>query len=528
MKTTKTGRIYGRFSSKPQERGDSKRRQIEGAKAYAAKNGITIVAEPYFDEGVSGKAGLNLEKEFGRLLQEANEGEIILCEALDRIGRQNPFILGKLIYDLVAKGLTLTAWQEGKTIDKTNIETLETQFSVFTGAAVGHADNTRKINRIRETTTNAIKEAVAGNQSRALLKFLPQCFEWDETSKDIVINTSIATIIKRIFKMYNDGIGKTTICRTLNAENVPTLYNIGLQTIGSRKPWMETSITKVLKNESYAGRMHCKGNLITCIPKVITPALFDSTQLLLQRNSTKAGKLTGRANNLFNGLAVCKHCGGTVNVSVAQPKKAGNKTCYSYRCRNARLNQCTSHNMLNADDVEYLFCMFFFMADPSKAANNDSSALVAKIKVAEDKLTKIKAAISNLYDMAEQGDTEAKDRIANRKLEQQKLEQELTTLKGETIEYSKLPSVVTGITEALKGDGIVIDASELKTRLNDNAVRLQLRNNLPSMFDKVVIDTTARTVEGILKDGVKLNTFFKDITKFSVPRKAHSKDKTAK
>ena len=137
------GRIYGRFSSKPQERGDSKRRQIEGAKDYATKNGITIVAEPYFDEGVSGKEGLNLEKKFGKLLEDAQEGEAVLCEALDRIGRQNPFILGKLVYDLVSKGLTLIAWQEGKVINKDNIDTLETQFSVFTGAAIGHADNTR-------------------------------------------------------------------------------------------------------------------------------------------------------------------------------------------------------------------------------------------------------------------------------------------------------------------------------------------------------------------------------------------------
>jgi hypothetical protein len=71
-------RIYGRFSSKPQEDGDSKRRQIDGALAYAEKNGIELVkgndGNPlvYFDEGVSGKAGLNLEKEFGRLLADAS------------------------------------------------------------------------------------------------------------------------------------------------------------------------------------------------------------------------------------------------------------------------------------------------------------------------------------------------------------------------------------------------------------------------------------------------------------------------
>ncbi len=101
-------RIYGRFSSKPQEKGDSYRQQIEGAKTYAAKHDLNIIGEPYFDEGVSGKAGLNLEKEFGRVLEDSESGDCILVQFLDRIGRQNPFVVGKLLYDTVSKGITVT------------------------------------------------------------------------------------------------------------------------------------------------------------------------------------------------------------------------------------------------------------------------------------------------------------------------------------------------------------------------------------------------------------------------------------
>src|SRR5256885_16934922 len=110
MKTKQYARIYGRFSSKPQERGDSKRRQIDGAIAYAKQHNLELVegndGNPlvYFDEGVSGKAGLNLEKEFGRLLKEAKAGEIILCEESSRLGRQNPFILSNLIYQTTQRG----------------------------------------------------------------------------------------------------------------------------------------------------------------------------------------------------------------------------------------------------------------------------------------------------------------------------------------------------------------------------------------------------------------------------------------
>jgi DNA invertase Pin-like site-specific DNA recombinase len=523
--TIQNGRIYGRFSSKPQERGDSKRRQIEGAKAYAAKNGITIVAEPYFDEGVSGKAGLNLEKEFGHLLKDAQEGEAVLCEALDRIGRQNPFIIGKLVYDLVAKGLTVIAWQEGKVINKDNIDTLETQFSVFTGAAVGHADNTRKMKRLKETTTNAFKLGEQGVQSGTLVKYLPQCFTWNEDKKAIELDCVKAATIKRIFTMFNDNIGKTTICQTLNKENVPTLYHHGQQTIGTKKPWMETSIKKILCNESYVGVLHVKGHRITCIPKVVSSETFDKAQLLMQRYSKRAGKTNGRVNNLFNGLSVCKHCGGTVNVSVSPPKKAGNKVCYSYRCKNARLKQCEHHKMLNAATVEYLFCYYFFMGDPEQSLSTNTSELAAKITATQAKIIKLKTAITNLYDMAEFGDAEAKDRIAKRKSEMLEAEQKLIQLKGQTIERANFPAVVATVKKMIL-DGVateVWDMKELPAKLANNEIRAKLRANLPSIFEKVVFDTTARTVEGILKEGVKLNTFFRDITKFQIPRSPHGR-----
>ena len=519
METTKLGRIYGRFSSKPQERGDSKRRQIEGAKAYAQHNGITITGAPYFDEGVSGKAGANLEKEFGRLLKDAQPGEVVLCEALDRIGRQSPFILGKLIYDLVHKGLTVVAWQDGKEINSENIDTLETQFSVFTGAAVGHADNTRKMKRLRETTANALKLAEdQGIQSGTLVKYLPQCFHWNPAKGAVELHEEKAAVIRRIYKLYNDGIGKTSICKMFNNEKVSTIYTGKVNEAGTKRPWLESSLKKILKNESYAGVLRCKGHKITCIPRVVSKDTFDKTQLLLNRYSTRKGKTNGRVNNLFNSLAVCKHCGGTVNVSAASVN--------GYRCKNAIVGQCEHHNRLNADLVEYLFFMVFFMGQPEGAINVDTAGLKQKIEAAEAKIKRLTAAITNLYDMAEEGDTEAKDRIAKRKEEKAEAEQDLMRFKGQTVEANSVPEVVSAIRYELLGGARVYDASQLKAKLADNENRIKLRNSLPVLFEKVVFDTTARTVEGVLKPGIHTGTFLKDITVIHIPRLPHSKPHT--
>jgi hypothetical protein len=285
---------------------------------------------------------------------------------------------------------------------------------------------------------------------------------------------------------------------------------------------METSIKKILYNESYAGVLHVKGRRITCIPKVVSRETFDNAQMLLQRYSKRAGKTNGRVNNLFNTLSVCKHCGGTVNVSVSPAKKAGNKICYAYRCKNARLQQCKHHKMLNADMVEYMFFLYYFMGTPEQSFYSSTGELAAKIEAAQAKLNKLTAAISNLYDMAESGDTEAKDRIAKRKLEKVEIEQELTRLKGQAVEQANFPAAAATIKQCLS-DGIVIDARELPAKLANMEMRVKLRACLPSIFEKVVFDTTARTVEGILKEGVKLDTFFKDTTIIQIPKSPHSK-----
>ena len=300
-------RIYGRFSSIPQERGDSRRRQIEGARAVALKLGYNVTAE-YFDESTSGKAGLNLEREFGKMLKEAKAGEIILVEFLDRIGRQNPFLIGNLIYQTIQKGISINAWAEGKIITPENIDTMETQFSIFTGAAVGHQENVRKIKRLNETFEETLKNARKGIPTDNLTKCLPQAFQWDKKLNKFIVNTEIELTIKRIFNEYNSGKGTTAICQGLNNDNIPTLYKQGKNTIGRVKCWTETTLKKILCNTSYNGVLTVKGETLKgLIPKIVSDETFNKAQMLLARFSTRRGNLQNtRVNNLFVGISKCK------------------------------------------------------------------------------------------------------------------------------------------------------------------------------------------------------------------------------
>jgi len=326
MKTKQYARIYGRFSSKPQERGDSKRRQIDGAIAYAKQHNLELVegndGNPlvYFDEGVSGKAGLNLEKEFGRLLKEAKAGEIILCEESSRLGRQNPFILSNLIYQTTQRGISITMWQEGKIVTPENIEEMGTQFSVFTSAAVGHQENRRKIKRQCDTWAEKRRNGANEPLTATCPSWIKPIITLDERGKKVTKGFELipthAAIVKRIFELSLNGMGNQGIARMFNKN--------GVQGIGGVPTWHPSVIDRILRNRAVLGEFQpMKKNadgkrepegkpIPNYYPKItgIDETLFNAVQYKRkQRLKVGSGKAyKGTIANLFSGVCKCGFC----------------------------------------------------------------------------------------------------------------------------------------------------------------------------------------------------------------------------
>ena len=94
---TSTSKVYSyaRYSNPTNDKGDSIRRQLERAEAYAKEMELQL-DETLLDEGVSGYRGANKKKgALGRFLQRVERGEvprgsILLIENIDRLGRE-PF-----------------------------------------------------------------------------------------------------------------------------------------------------------------------------------------------------------------------------------------------------------------------------------------------------------------------------------------------------------------------------------------------------------------------------------------------------
>jgi Resolvase, N terminal domain len=66
---------YIRFSSKPQEDGDSERRQLEKGMKRAADLGAEFV-DAYTDRGLSGFSGANRDGDLGRMIEDVEAGKM--------------------------------------------------------------------------------------------------------------------------------------------------------------------------------------------------------------------------------------------------------------------------------------------------------------------------------------------------------------------------------------------------------------------------------------------------------------------
>lgn len=518
------GRIYGRFSSSPQEKGSSRERQIQETNRWAKINSIEIIGKPFFDEAVSGKDGANLSKELGRVINESNSGEYILCEEIDRLGRQNPIEVCTLIYKIVQKGINIVTTKTNQIINAETIKDIATLLPLFTGATVGYVENTRKIKRLKDTNIIFVEKALKGEQSPTLIKYLPKCFKWDDSLKQLVVIEEKAKIYRDIFKLYNEGTGITSICYILNQSNTPTFNKKRKDSQSIVKPWMESTIKKVLRNQSLCGKLIINERIITCFPKIISQNVFDLTQYLIEKNKGRHGNNSGRTNNLFRNIGKCIYCNGTINVNISPQSKGRKVPLYAYRCKNARLKLCTQpHKQLNAKLVEPLFFDLYFNGNPESFFSDDENKLEKEKDIIIQKISKSQEAIEILIDLAENGNKKVKERLSKKEKEIQDLEIEINLINEKILNKPQSLSIFNQLSDEIdvfdiKNENVNIsidDRIKIKDFINNYHQRIldklsneELRKNISytmqSLFTSVIFDCVNKTIQGIKKNGEPL------------------------
>ena len=260
----------------------------------------------------------------------------------------------------------------------------------------------------------------------------PYGYMKDENNRNhLVVNKDEAPIVKKIFKMYNNGYTMGQIAENLKNDQIycPS-YNGFQKNKNGEYGWTYSTISKILKNKVYLGHteygkginLSYKSKKVKQIPRdewkicknthkaIISKEMFDSVQkriLLNQKAKTHIHKW------ILNGIVYCKECGEPMQLKVKYRKDGKTISCMRLYCssslhkkgycirkyRGIELQSVTQivisnlnkkiKNIINCDDVTELLEKTY--------KNRDREGHNKELNLLHNKLEKTNKMISSLY-----------------------------------------------------------------------------------------------------------------------------------
>jgi DNA invertase Pin-like site-specific DNA recombinase len=317
---------YARFSTSEQADGDSLRRQSILAKDYCLKNGYHLIEDrSYFDSGVSAYKGKNkTEGQLGTLLQDAEAGVFprgtrLIVESFDRLGRESIPKQYNLFTRLLDAGLVIVTFDGGRAQE----HSLETGNDIVTVLTV--VLTMARANEESRFKSARVGEAWAAKRERAttvpMTKIAPYWLDLVDGKFEVIEER--AEIVRKIFALSKNGLGRRSIAALLNREKVPVWSGPKRNPLGI---WRDSYIAKIVSNPAVLGHYqpHRKvdgkripeGELIQgYFPPIISEDAFFAVNHRVQRRKGKGGRGVDKANNLFSGIGRCYCCGGPLHFA---------------------------------------------------------------------------------------------------------------------------------------------------------------------------------------------------------------------
>lgn len=302
---------YCRFSSKPQELGDSLRRQVEAYEKYCREHHLTPAHDTFHDKGVSGHSGANAKiGHLARFLKAIEEKQIeipsvLVVESLDRLSRQEPMEAQHIFSQIIRAGITIVTLSDSQEYSSESIRRNPAQLFIITAIFMrAHDESETKSYRIKAKWEKAHKDA-----RENLKPHHGKAPSW-VSLKDgkYVLNSSAATV-KRIISLLVDGYGALKVVQILENEKVP------LVTKGKSKKWSVGTIqhlcySKALIGEYQPAHGRTKNEKLGEPVKGYYPALisentfYNLQNIMTLRKKGAKGRGANLVSNLFTGLMV--------------------------------------------------------------------------------------------------------------------------------------------------------------------------------------------------------------------------------
>lgn len=293
---------YLRFSTNPQQYGDSERRQLEAADKMANANGWTIDESfRLADRGVSAFHGTNAnEGDLAKFLAAVEAGtvkpgEVLIVENLDRLSRQEPMKSFSLFGQIINKGVTLATTQDGQTYTQKTVAENPGQLFIVLGILQrAHEESRTKSKRALSNWQAKRKEAI--EKGLPITSNTPTWIDLDKATNTFKFN-ELADALRLMAHMATTGHGPTAIMRKMEER--------GLK-------WSRETTRRYMINRALIGEYQPRNRAGEAVgepvanyyPALITEEQFYAMQATIhqRRGTIKAGRTGKRIGNLFQGI----------------------------------------------------------------------------------------------------------------------------------------------------------------------------------------------------------------------------------
>ncbi|MGN1323586.1 MAG: recombinase family protein [Bacilli bacterium] len=152
-----------------------------------------------------------------------------------------------------------------------------------------------------------------------------------DKSKDLIIDDIKAEVVRRIFRLYLDGLSVCSICKLFNQEEVLNRH------------WSTTTVDKILSNQLYIGNMEygkrSKGEIQ--IFENVVPAIIDKTtfEMVQKRKQKNLKNFHRKLNYIFMQKIKCTKCNKIMGGSSSTSKDNTKHIYYKSACCKTRINE---------------------------------------------------------------------------------------------------------------------------------------------------------------------------------------------
>lgn len=364
-----------------------------------------------------------------------------------------------------------------------------------------------------------------------------------DNSKHWLIDEPAAEVVRRIYKMYCNGLGSEKIAGILEKDHIltPNSYakEMGFKVSGvlskDKYHWRSSTVTKILAQEEYCGdiinfktysksyknkKRHENSRENWAIFEIVNEPIIDREtfeKVKQRRGRVHNKKRKNTKHHMFSGLLVCSDCGSNLHFHFNQ----GNRDIQYFNCsnNNSRNRTCPTTHYIRVDFLEEVVLTdinrLIAFANQYKddfikiLEKNSGMEFQNQLKSAEteiEKLVKRNEEIDRLFGA-----------IYEDKIKGNLSEERFSKMsKGYEDEQAENKKKISALSEQIKSDAKNIDTTKLFLDIVENTTHLEklTAEVVREFIDKIVVHHR-KEAGGITTQKVEI--YYNVIGKFELP-----------